>query len=957
MNDLINPVITNLDIAGIILLTVSLFPLTKLLRELPDGILRKQWTVLFGLVLFFIALYLYIALQYRHDDVFIAKDTNREIICLLLFFGALFVSLVSVLSLKTALDIKQIYLLETKIDECMIIENSLRKGEVRIASAQKIAKLGSWELDLVNNKLWCSDEISRIFEIDPSKFPAAYASFLETVHPDDREAVNLAYTDSLKKRSAYYEIDHRLLLPDGRIKYVHEHCEHKFDTNANLLRSFGTVQDITERVLATRTIAANEKKFRNLVETISDWVWEVDAKGIYTYSSPRVKDMLGYTPSEIIGKSPFELMPPDEATRVASIFGPIMEKHGVIESLVNTSIHKDGHRVILETSGTPIFDADGTFKGYRGVDRDITERKLFEIALAQSEATSRALINATTETAILLDEKGVVLAINEVGATRFHKKQDEMIGINIYDLMPPDVANSRKAIIDQVFHSGKGEQFHDVRNGIHFKNNLYPVFDAKNKVISLAVYAVDVTKQLQSREIDKLFIKIDQALLHAASLEHIFKFICTDITKIFDLKYTWIGSKEEDGSVTVRANAGQAEDYFKELEQIKVRWDDTPQNNCPTGKSIISGKMEMFKLSDKGLDPIRESAKRYQINTILSLPLIVNEEIYGTLTLCSEHENTLDSPDVIKLLSSIVSRICLSLEMSKDQQQMALLSEALSATANGVLITDKTGHTLWINRSFTALSGYSEGEMVGLTPKLLNSGKQDSEFYKDLWKTILRGEVWRKELIERRKDGSEFFARQTITPMRDGQGNLSNFIAILEDISVEKEIRARIEHMAHYDLLTNLPNRVLFLDRLEQTFALAQRHEQEFALMFIDLDYFKEINDTLGHDKGDIVLKETANRLHSCTRNMDTVARMGGDEFTVIITEMKTSKDAEIVATNILKALTEPFELNGKIGKIGCSIGIAIYPRDGMDKETLLKHADTAMYEAKKVRNSFQFFQ
>ena len=954
MNNVLNFIITSLDIAGVVLLIGSLFPMIKLIRELPAGLLQKQWKILFGLVWFFIAIYIYISFEHRHNTLFMNGEVYREAICLVLFFGALFVFLVNTLSLKTALDVKRIYALEMEVAKRRTMEETLHKGEARIAAAQHVAKLGCWELNLVNNKLWWSDEIFRIFEIDPTKFGASYEAFLDAIHPDDRDAVNLAYTNSLKERSSY-EIEHRLLLPDGRIKYVHEHCKHEFDSNKKPLRSSGTVQDITERKIATEAVSASEKKFRDLVESISDWVWEIDEKGRYTYCSPRVSDMLGYDPSELIGKSPFELMPPDEATRVATLFGPIIAKQGVLKGLENTSIHKNGRRIVLETSGAPIFDADGTFKGYRGIDRDITDRKLSEIALAQSESTSRALINATAETAILIDEKGAVLGINEIGADRFHKKQDEIIGTNIYDLMPPDIANSRKALIDQVFKSGKSTTFHDVRNGIHFDNNLYPVFNAQNKVISLAVYAADVTEQLQLRGIDQLFNKIDLELLQGTSLDTIFKFICTDIAKVFDYKYTWIASKEEDGSVAVRADAGQADGYRKELEQAKVRW-DVPQSDCPTVVSILTGQMQMFKLSDEGFEHVRESAKRHNIGAILSLPLIVNEKIYGALTLCSEYEDGFKSPDIIQRLSSLTASICLSLEMAKEQQQMTLLSTALSATANGVLITDKTGRTLWINRAFTTLTGYSKTDIQGLTPHLLYSGKQGSAFYKNLWQTIMRGEVWHDEIIERRKDGSEFFALQTITPMHDADGKLSNFIAILEDISIEKEIEARVEHMAHYDSLTNIPNRVLFLDRLEQALALAQRHKQQFALMFIDLDYFKEINDTLGHDMGDVVIKETAIRLQACIRKMDTVARMGGDEFTVIVTDIKTSKDAELVAKNILKALTEPFELKGKAGKIGCSIGIAIYPMDATDSKTLLKHADDAMYDAKKERNAICIF-
>jgi diguanylate cyclase (GGDEF)-like protein/PAS domain S-box-containing protein len=166
----------------------------------------------------------------------------------------------------------------------------------------------------------------------------------------------------------------------------------------------------------------------------------------------------------------------------------------------------------------------------------------------------------------------------------------------------------------------------------------------------------------------------------------------------------------------------------------------------------------------------------------------------------------------------------------------------------------------------------------------------------------------------------------------------------------------KLKQMAHYDKLTGLPNRVLLYDRLEQALAQADRNRQEFAVLFLDLDHFKNINDTLGHDIGDVLLVETANRLIACVRSMDTVSRMGGDEFVVIVTDVKTPESVEHVATKIIKALQEPFELKGKSYNIGCSIGIALYPSHGSDRENLLRAADIAMYQAKTQRNTFCFF-
>jgi len=188
------------------------------------------------------------------------------------------------------------------------------------------------------------------------------------------------------------------------------------------------------------------------------------------------------------------------------------------------------------------------------------------------------------------------------------------------------------------------------------------------------------------------------------------------------------------------------------------------------------------------------------------------------------------------------------------------------------------------------------------------------------------------------------------------EGFLKNVADTLAVVIERKMAEEKLEKMAHNDNLTGLPNRTLFADRLNQALAMAQRHKQEFAVMFLDLDHFKEINDTLGHDMGDVLLRQAANRLMSCVRKTDTVARMGGDEFTVILNETTVPGSVELVAKNILKSLLDPFELDGTTCNVGCSIGIAIYPEHGQDSETLLKHADSAMYHAKRERNSYCFF-
>jgi len=228
-----------------------------------------------------------------------------------------------------------------------------------------------------------------------------------------------------------------------------------------------------------------------------------------------------------------------------------------------------------------------------------------------------------------------------------------------------------------------------------------------------------------------------------------------------------------------------------------------------------------------------------------------------------------------------------------------------------------------------------------------------------MWETILDGRVWSGEVVIRRKDGSLYDEALTISPVTDVNGRIQHFVAIKQDISERKATEERVQHLAHHDLLTDLPNRALLGDRLAQAVAQVRRERATLALMFLDLDQFKPVNDTLGHDVGDLLLKEVALRLKACVpRETDTVARLGGDEFVILLAQIERAMDAVLVAGKVLAALRRPFLIGPHTLDISASIGIAVCPLHGEDVGQLLKNADTAMYYAKKAgRNCYRFFR
>jgi diguanylate cyclase (GGDEF)-like protein/PAS domain S-box-containing protein len=286
-----------------------------------------------------------------------------------------------------------------------------------------------------------------------------------------------------------------------------------------------------------------------------------------------------------------------------------------------------------------------------------------------------------------------------------------------------------------------------------------------------------------------------------------------------------------------------------------------------------------------------------------------------------------------------------------------LLARALEAAANAVFIADRDGRIVWVNDAFCRLSGYGRHEVVGRTPGLLKSGKQSAEFYRELWETILSGRTWQGELVERRRDGSLWTVSQVITPLLDEAGQVTHFVAIQHDVTATTREREEIQRLAFHDSLTGLPNRNSFLDSLARAIARAGVEHRLLALLFVDLDHFKPVNDALGHAAGDELLIAVAERLRAAVRKTDAVARLGGDEFAVLLTDVAHPDVAGALAQKLVDRIGQPYMLNGQRIVVGASIGVAFYPWDGATVDELLSRADAAMYAAKSQgRRRYRLF-
>jgi len=336
--------------------------------------------------------------------------------------------------------------------------------------------------------------------------------------------------------------------------------------------------------------------------------------------------------------------------------------------------------------------------------------------------------------------------------------------------------------------------------------------------------------------------------------------------------------------------------------------------------------------------------------------LALNGEVLGVFAFYWKQPAVPDTGD-IELMHEAAQLAGLAIERKRTDNELRIAASVHQAISEAIAVTDADNRIIAINPAFTQVTGYASHEAIGQTSNLLKSGRHDLPFYHEMWHALETTGRWQGEIWNRRKSGEEYPEWLSINTISDANGKVLRRIAMGSDITEKKRSEETIWRQANYDSLTELPNRRLFRDRLQQEILKAQRGDLFVALLFVDLDRFKEVNDTLGHHTGDLLLIEAARRVCECVRSTDTVARLGGDEFTVIMSELTDTHRVSEVAQAMLQALAAPFVLGTETVYVSASIGITIFPNDADDVESLLRHADQAMYAAKEHgRNRFSYF-
>jgi diguanylate cyclase (GGDEF)-like protein/PAS domain S-box-containing protein len=450
--------------------------------------------------------------------------------------------------------------------------------------------------------------------------------------------------------------------------------------------------------------------------------------------------------------------------------------------------------------------------------------------------------------------------------------------------------------------------------------------------------------------------------------------VCKIIVKHVDFKLIWIGIVDADGWVRIEASSHPESVYLRE---IAVSVDGSlSEGNGVVGRAIREQRPIIFNhfLQEVPLQSWYGKAKDEGILAAAAFPLTRGGHCVGAIGVYSGEENYFTA-DLITLVGGLADDLSYALDnFDHEQQRLAIEQELRIAAAafesqEGMFVTDTNNVILRVNQAFTKLTGYSAAEVIGHNPSLFKSGRQDTLFYTTMWQSIERERYWQGELWNRRKNGEIYPQWLCITAIANQQGQISHYVCTFTDISQRKAYEERISHLAFYDSLTKLPNRALLYERLASALKASERNKYHGALMFLDLDNFKTLNDTLGHDLGDQLLIEVGRRLQNCVRDTDTVARLGGDEFVIMLEDLNTeisvaTLQVQVVAEKIRATLDQPYLLKSATKQQAVieysstgSIGFALFLGHESSIEELLKRVDLAMYQAKQAgRNTIRAF-
>ncbi len=557
--------------------------------------------------------------------------------------------------------------------------------------------------------------------------------------------------------------------------------------------------------------------------------------------------------------------------------------------------------------------------------REITERKKIENKLVKSERHLSSIISSSPAGMALFDTDFRYLLINETLARINGLNIEDHIGKTIYEVLPDSqhlvgslfqqVLDTKQPLYNQEITGEVG-----IRPGVlsHFLLSYFPILDAFETAVGIGAVVIDITDHKKAeqalKESEERFV-----LAMQGANDGLFDWDLVNNSIYYSPRWkSMLGFEDNE----LPNDFSVWEDKIDSADRERS-WDML--------SDYIKGNRDNFKLEFK----MRHKDGHWI--DILSRAFLVRDEKGNAIRTVGTHVD--------------IS------ELKNKDEKIKVLSQALEQSPVLVVITDPDANIEYVNKTFERITGYSADEVIGKNPSIFKSGLTPLKRYKEIWRTLTAQKTWSGEIQNRKKNGEIYWELAHIAPVINNSGHVTHYVAVKEDITEKKSQEEKILHQAHYDSLTKLPNRFLALDRLAQSLTKASRDKTLVAVLFLDLDGFKRINDSLGHEVGDRLLIQAAERLSASIRAEDTLCRLGGDEFITIIQSLNHASEAQLVAESHLACFRDAFILDDRELIVTASIGIAVYPQDGVTSAELLRNADTAMYYSKDLgRNNYHYF-
>ena len=755
-----------------------------------------------------------------------------------------------------------------------------------------------------------------------------------------------------------------------------------FDPGGRFKGYRGIGRDITELKQAERALRRSEERFRSLTELSSDWYWEQDEELRTTYMSPRYSARTGLAMKPTLGQTRFETDNLWESEEQKADHRATLEAHLPFRDLRLARADESGELRYLSISGEPVFDQEGRFAGYRGIGRDLTEQKLAERALRASEERFRSLTELSSDWYWEQDAElrftfvsSAIDAISGVHQSdRLGKRRWEIPGL-LFD--PVLLDQHKKFLVER-------KPFRDFRytrqmpDGRlrHISITGAPLFDAGGTFTGYRGIGREVTTEVGAeqrmgrlRDFYAALSKVNDAIIHASDEQRLFNEVCSIAVTYGHAIFARICMIDpRTGMVDNVAIAGNDQGYG---ERAPISIDpERPEGQGPTAIALRTNTPDVS--NDIEADPRNLYWRAAMMSTgarsYVVFPLNRRAQVVGSLHIYAAEKNWFDD-ELVALITELAANISFALDnfAREEERQNAALAlraseqrfrDVAEAAGEFVWENDLEGRFTYVSPRAVDYTGYAAEELVGHTAIEFMPPGEGERIRQWLSENTRPDRSFRgMEHMFLSKSGEVLWMQVSAVSIWDENGKPLGQRGTTRDISELKRSEARISYLATRDPLTELPNRLLFNDRLEQGIIAARRKLDKLGVLFLDLDRFKNINDSLGHHTGDLLLKEVAARMASCIRKGDTLSRLGGDEFVVTLEGLAHAEDAAQVALKIITALRRPLSVGGHTLNTSCSIGISIYPDDAEDSSELMKNADTAMYHAKEQgRNNFQFF-